>query len=232
MPRVAIIGTAGRTVEDAKRLSASLLNLMAQKAVEVMKDSFQLDCKSVTLVSGGSAWSDHVAVRLWLDDPEGFAGLRLFLPCAFDAKTSQHPQFVDTGGDWRTNPGRALNTYHRQFSQKAGFSSLSDLVAVRALGAQFISTAKSFHERNSQVALAADYLIAFTWGPSETKPKDGGTLDTWNKCKGVKIHIPLSLLDQPLVTQKRKTPEENTAQKEPDVHDALCLPTDKKQRAQ
>jgi hypothetical protein len=35
--------------------------------------------------------------------------------------------------------------------------------------------------------------LAFTW--SETaSPADGGTLDTWNKCRGTKVHVSLHSL--------------------------------------
>ena len=39
----------------------------------------------------------------------------------------------------------------------------------------------------------SDYLIAFTWNKGNV-PKDGGTLNTWNKCKNNKIHISLLTL--------------------------------------
>jgi len=56
-----------------------------------------------------------------------------------------------------------------------------------------------FHNRNSQVA-KSDYVIAFTWGKEE--PEDGGTLDTWNKSKGKKIHISLQELSRTLSSKK------------------------------
>jgi hypothetical protein len=47
---------------------------------------------------------------------------------------------------------------------------------------------QGFHARNSLIA-QADYLVAFTWG--RAAPVDGGTLDTWKKSKGRKLHVSL-----------------------------------------
>jgi hypothetical protein len=52
---------------------------------------------------------------------------------------------------------------------------------------------EGFHAQNSHIAHQADYPLAFTW--SETaSPADGGTLDTWNKCRGTKVHVSLHSL--------------------------------------
>jgi len=46
----------------------------------------------------------------------------------------------------------------------------------------------AFHERNSHLA-ASDYLLALTWGSGDV-PMEGGTMDTWKKCRGRKYHVP------------------------------------------
>ena len=51
-----------------------------------------------------------------------------------------------------------------------------------------VNARDSFHERNMDIA-KAEVLIAFTWSNGEA-PLKGGTLDTWKKCTGRKIHVP------------------------------------------
>ena len=71
--------------------------------------------------------------------------------------------------------------------------------------------------------------MAFTWGRGDT-PKEGGTLDTWTKCKGVKVHIPLDSLQSDVEakcsTQKRKSdfPDLNKAKlKQAKLMPVVCL---------
>ena len=110
------------------------------------------------------------------------------------------PQFMDTGSnDWRINPGRNTNKLHKMFSEKIKEDSLDHLKTAITVGAT-VFTHEGFHARNSFVA-ESDYLLAFTWGSGDV-PKEGGTMDTWSKCKGVKYHVPLeSLIGSP---RKRK----------------------------
>jgi len=75
--------------------------------------------EAVRLLSGASAWSDHVAVMLFLDPRTlPISGLELHLPCAWDP---QARQFVESNGEhWARNPGGLLNRLHRQMSAKRG----------------------------------------------------------------------------------------------------------------
>ena len=110
------------------------------------------------------------------------------------------PQFVDTGSsDWRINPGRTANKLHKKFSENIKEDSLEHLKAAIMVGAT-VFTHEGFHVRNSFVA-ESDYLLAFTWG-SGGIPKEGGTMDTWSKCKGTKYHVPLESLS--VSPRKRK----------------------------
>ena len=138
--------------------------------------------KDITLISGGAAWADHVAVRLYL---EGFVSkLILHLPCEW----SNEAQYYDNGDyDWGTNPGRTSNYYHSKFSQIIGINSLDEIDQAIKKGAE-ICIHKGFHERNNYVA-KCNCLIGFTWSNVS-----GGTLDTWNKCSSQKYHIDLSIL--------------------------------------
>lgn len=94
--RVAIIGSAGRH-SAASEWTPQHFRAMCDATLACIRQRFQLQTTQVVLVSGGSAWADHVAVRLFLDgltagdddDDEDasvslaapFAGLQLYLPC-------------------------------------------------------------------------------------------------------------------------------------------------------
>jgi len=211
---VSIIGTAGRK-EDHAKLTKEVFNSMKKRAMEIIKNVFQLDISSVTLVSGGSAWADHIAVRLWLEslfdeNPSvgSFHSLTLFLPYKLQQMANK-VQFEDLqGSSWRDNPGKVLNELHSRFSDKMkeDFNSFNDLVSAQGLGATLDTSYHGFHNRNKQVA-KSDYLIAFTWGNSKSGPKNGGTFHTWSNCKTVnKIHVPLSELEEELKEERKKHP--------------------------
>lgn len=179
MVTVSIIGTAGR--DKSQSYSRELYDKMifaAKYALAGLQD--------VTLVSGGAALSDHVAVSLYL---EGFVdGLILHLPCKWTGSA-----FIDTGlYDWRQNPGRTSNIYHQRFSNIVGIDSLAEISRAIEKGATVYDHYNGFHARNSEVA-KTDYMLAFTWSKTGA-PVDGGTLDTWNKSKAQKIHIDLHTL--------------------------------------
>lgn len=185
MVKVSIIGTAGR--DKTKVFSKELFNKMVAAAKYILAN-----LTDVTLVSGGAAWADHVAVKLFL---EGFTSkLILHLPCKWD-----NGKFIDNGNfDWRINPGRTANYYHGKFSEvleqtSTGiyFDTLSEIDAAIKKGA-IITVNNGFHARNNLVA-QSEYLIAFTWSQNNS-PTDGGTLDTWNKSNGQKYHVCLQIL--------------------------------------
>jgi len=184
--RVSIIGTAGR---DTIPLTKDIYNAMIVRARQIIYDEFKLAEENVMLVSGGSAWSDHVAVTLWFKGNNTYRGLTLYLPCPFT-----NGQFVDNGKRGSiANPGPRLNQLHGQFSQAIGRNTLCDLTTVRALGGVLDETSNGFHARNTQVA-KSELLIAFSWGTDPNMPEDGGTKDTWNKCRGRKVHVPIHTL--------------------------------------
>lgn len=192
MPRVAIIGTAGR---KGPPLSLSLFHAMFDEAVSVITKTWGLSWHNVDLISGGAAWADHVAVVLYLCPPEPEVqprSLVLHLPCAWDYSTGAH---YDSGAkDWKRNPGRTANLYHKKFSRAIGRDTLQDISMAVHVGCQ-LEEHEGFHQRNSVIA-DVEYMLAFTWGA--TAPEDGGSLDTWKKCKAKNkmtfafILIPLS----------------------------------------
>lgn len=169
---LAIVGTAGRK-EDAKRLTRKhfeAMCLVASGLIEQINDS---NYPLTHLVSGGAAWADHVAVRLFLD--KKVPGLKLFIPAAWD-----NGKYYDTGEkDWEKNPGGTANYYHKLFQQTTNINGLSDIVIAKAYGAELYTCRGGFHGRNAMVA-KSDFILACTFG-DEHMLKEGGTADTLRK---------------------------------------------------
>lgn len=181
MTKIAIIGTAGRR-EDKDRMTSDLYVKMAHHALEWITERFAPS--RVTLVSGGAAWADHVAVSLFLSRHH-FQGLNLHFPAPF-----RNSKFQEMGFN---SPGGIANYYHHLFSLKMGRSRDHTLRMIQAAldrGATNTVSA-GFRQRNRLVG-GSEILLAYTWGPSPHFPKQGGTKDTWdNSHATTKIHIPL-----------------------------------------
>ncbi len=175
MKRVAIIGSAGRDKDEGK-FTLELFEKMKEEVVKQITEEWKLETKNVILVSGGSAWSDHVAVSLYKQDPNKWGGLHLYLPCKFPSKGKYYTTLKELHSNMKCN-------------------SMDDFDLVKKMGAVFDTSVYGFLQRNTLVAKHCDYMIAFTW--NMFYPKYGGTGDTWSKCKGVKKHIPLSVLLKP-----------------------------------
>lgn len=185
--KIAIIGTAGRK-EDGAKMTKEIYEKMIYAVRYIIISHFGLDISKVTLVSGGAAWADHIAVNLY---NYGYVkDLILHLPCEWN-----NGKYLDTGSrDWRVNPGKTSNYYHEQFSGKVGVNTLNEIENAKVKGCKLIMDSKGFHNRNNEVSKAS-YMIALTWGEG-SEPKDGGTLHTWKLCNGNKIHLPLSQVAQ------------------------------------
>eukprot|EP01031_Cornospumella_fuschlensis_P025223 gene25223-30465_t len=175
-------------------MDKALFNLMLRRTEQLIAEEFKLTKSNVVLVSGGSAWADHIAVRLWLEsmlscnDSDNYAGLNLFLPCDFD--------LTATSLKFRGYVGETLNKLHAEFTRKMKneFDSQADLLCALALGADVNCSFPGFFNRNMQVA-KSEYVIAYTWGESIALPKGGGTKHTWSQCVTKnKVHVPLSSL--------------------------------------
>lgn len=120
---VAIIGPTGArgefdTLADPAGMFEQLLSV-------VRRQMPQSHCP-VRLVSGGSAWCDHVAAALCLAHPEDYH-MHLALPCAFDRESGT---FDDS------REGRMLNRQHEAFSRLVGRGgdtrdALADLLHIR-----------------------------------------------------------------------------------------------------
>lgn len=162
---IGIIGTAGRR-EDGAKFTKEIYNGAGKILLE-----FLSDYEGATLISGGAACIDFLAVTLNLK--YGFK-LKLHLPAEFDLNKMKFKSntFKDSGS--------TINYYHEQFSKNVlKRDSMVEMAQSIQSGAEVVVT-EGFLNRNSLVARDSDILIAATFSPGD-KPKPGGTLDTWNK---------------------------------------------------
>src|SRR4051812_33419067 len=151
-----IIGSAGRK-EDGDKFNRENYIEASRIILSLIQEHPKVD----TLVSGGSAFIDHLAIRYF--NRGLFKNLILHAPAEWDYKKTK---FNDSGKfDWRTNPGGTINYYHQKFSQKVGINSLEDIKKAIYSGfeCKFIVT-PGLMERNTKVAEDADYLVAASWG--------------------------------------------------------------------
>ena len=169
---LAIIGSAGRNT-DAKRLTRKHFEAMCLVSAELMSQINDANYKISTVVSGGAAYADHAAVRLFLD--KKVPNLRLFIPAEWE-----DGKFHDTGEkDSFRNPGGICNYYHKLFQQNTGINGLSDIQIAKAHGAELYFCRGGFHGRNAMVA-RSDFILACTFGDGHMV-KEGGTADTIRK---------------------------------------------------
>lgn len=171
-PTVAIIGSCGRT---GGRFDKTHFDRMVSEARRILTEELKLE--RWHLVSGGAAWSDHVAVALFL---QGLGdSLTLHLPCKLEKS-----RLTDSQSD----------RLHRAFSWTSGRDSIAELNKVAETPKATVKTWRSYRERNDQIAKAAMIVIAFSWS-NGNEPDSGGTKYTWNKAKcSQKIHVSLNHL--------------------------------------
>ncbi|EFA74508.1 hypothetical protein PPL_00006 [Heterostelium album PN500] len=181
MVTLSIIGTAGR--DKTKKLTLDHFNYMHyiveqfidnNNLLDKEQKSEQKDTKSLTLVSGGAAWADHVAVDFFLKKSEIYDNdtlkLILYLPCKIVIQDGEHRYYDSGSKDWRVNPGKMSNTYHKAFGSVIGRDTIKEIVDTKAT---LDTTSKGFHARNTKVS-KSDYIIAFTFGAGD-QPEAGGT---------------------------------------------------------
>jgi len=171
---MAVVGTAGRK-DDGQRLSKHHFEAMCECTRLLLTNFQDADYGVNTLVSGGAAWADHVAVRLFMNGE--ISKLKLFFPCPYLTEARMFdPAYVTSKDDTKKwSPGEILNGYHSKFSRKAGFQSLYEINEAILKGAE-IHVAKGFHARNALVA-QSDIILAMTFGNAEWV-KEGGTAHT------------------------------------------------------
>lgn len=192
----AIIGFAGGHVPSQHSLTHTLFDRMVARAERIVTEEFALTWDRVHLISGGAPWSDHIAVVLFLNHVDEGAALTVLAPSEWDDTTGR---FVDNGSgpSWKTNPGRCENALHERFARCVGRDPFIDLRAAAFLGATIDTTYLGFHARNTGIAQRAQRLLAFSWSDGG-EPQEGGTRDTWNKCRSLdaarKRHVPMTSL--------------------------------------
>lgn len=170
---LSIVGSAGRK-DDAARLSKNHFQAMCLIAEGLIKQLGENNYPVTHLVSGGAAWADHVAVRLFLD--KKIKNLRLFLPAQWTGVN-----FKDNGiDDFTKNPGKVANYYHRKFQLITNINSLVEIQSALVEGAELIPVEKGFYARNTLVA-KSDCILAMTFGNKEYIKSGGGSEDTVRK---------------------------------------------------
>lgn len=175
MNRIAIIGTAGR--DKNIPMSLNLWHWMLEDAYSHMP-------VHAHVVSGGAAWADHLAVALFLS---GHAHeLTLHLPAPF-----ANGRFLGPN----KSAGSISNYYHERFSKVIGIDSLNQIEQVASMDnvdGSFEPVAEGYvamFTRNKKVA-QCERMLAYTFGTGDI-PADGGTKNTWDQCRGQRIHISL-----------------------------------------
>jgi len=177
MTKIAIIGTAGR--DKTKPMTRELWQWM-------LDDAKQRVPRDAHLVSGGAAWADHLAVELFLTNHVG--ELTLHLPAPFEHR------FIGPGH----SSASAANYYHTMFSKVIGVDTLMALDAAvkrEGIDGTFEPAAPGYaamFARNAKVA-RAESMLAYTFGTGD-EPADGGTKNTWDQCRGKRVHVPLPTL--------------------------------------
>lgn len=180
---VAIIGTAGRNKNFWNKMDKKLFEKMIDQSKFIIENIFKLDSNNIKLVSGGAAWSDHIVIKLYLNNYVT-NGL-IYVPAKWDSNKKKYCEQNN-----KMDPGRISNYYHSIFSTKINSNSLEDIDNAIKKGIIIDDKNLGFFNRNSEIA-KSDYVIAFSLSKNSF-PEDGGTADTWKKCKSKnKVHISL-----------------------------------------
>jgi hypothetical protein len=162
---------------------------MIENAHEIITVKLKLDPKNVTLVSGGAAFSDHVALILFLT--KGYGKLNLYLPLPEPAagrkgngevEEEEKEKYgrVQQPINWLANDeGKRSRQLHIAFSRILKMDTLHDIELARQKGA-VIFYHNTFAKRNEQVANST-HMIAYTFSTTGAPPMSkSGTRQTWN----------------------------------------------------
>ena len=166
---LSIIGTAFRH-NDYDKLSLNLYNEMyrvSDKLIDYInsKETSPL----TTIISGGAAGADSIAVKLYLNNR--IPNLKLYLPCDYE-----NGEFSDDDVFGRI--ADTITHYHNQFEKETGQNSLKEIQLAIDKGAE-ITVINGFKNRNTYVSMS-HYILAMTFGETN-KVKRGGTFDTISK---------------------------------------------------
>lgn len=155
-----IIGSAGRSNDNhwvSKESFERCVGIAQSHLTKIESDGFKCILKS-----GGSSFSDHVAVQLYLRDPVN-RRLHLYLPCPFDYTEKQFTVIKGLYSD----PAWVLNTIHTDFHRKTGIDSLGELSDAMKHEAKtchvFHSQERNFLARNLDLSASRiDRVVAFS----------------------------------------------------------------------
>lgn len=171
-------------------LDHALYRRMYRRAARIITGHWGLALDEIVLVGDGSAWASHLAVQLFLSDPDA-RSLEIYLPCAFNTRAGHMvvcPSAPDSSGRGSGATGgaiipcaRLLNKLHGRFGravfpkQRLGYTLTTQMRnAARAEHCQ-IHTRTTQQDRCRAVAARAMYMIAFSFdttcapsSPSET----------------------------------------------------------------
>jgi hypothetical protein len=173
-------GTAGRgTTIQSLSIEAYDLMYAAHKGVIQFYDVH-------TIVSGGAAWGDQLAIRAYLEGD--IESLRINIPGMFDTKSCT---FKVRDRNDKADHIKTCNHYHSQMEGK-GIPSRKQIAEAIEKGAQVYSY-QDFFRRNIVSTQMARRMVAFTFASGDT-PADGGTKFTWDRFNGPKVHIPIASL--------------------------------------
>jgi hypothetical protein len=177
--QIAIIGTAGPDKDKTELMTKRLWEAMLADAVTRIQPDDHL-------YSGGAAWVDHLAIKLFLSG-HGQGGLDIFLPCPIDDKG----RFVGPP----KSSASAANYYHEKFSRILQVDTRLEIASVDwCYGSLYAEPSAPGYggtfARNKKVAERVNACIAYTWGEGD-EPADGGTKNTWDQITGDRVHVPL-----------------------------------------
>lgn len=182
MIRLGIVGITGNNPSDKKKLQAFHMNWMMKTVKLYIKEILKVEPKNIILVSGGSAWCDHTAIKLYLENK--YAGLDLYLVSKFNHKNKCYVN---------THEGRKLNQLHLECQEKTNCDVLFELARAVTKKNTKIIIQRAFKPRNTLISKNCDYLMVFNF--SDTI--GGDKLNTWNLVKhDNKIIFDLNLANQ------------------------------------
>lgn len=165
MAVLAVIGTAGR----GDRMDPRLTREVYDKAFAHLSTRLE---KDMTLISGGAPWSDHLAVRAYLEGR--VKHLILCLPA---------PLGEDFAYENNTYDGRQSGKLHLRFQAATGIDSFQEFGAAIEKGAQ-VDVYDGFMARNAHIANGATQLICYHTGlHHDGGPPPGGSRHTWYKAE-------------------------------------------------
>lgn len=160
MINLGIIGISGRSYEDKDLISKNLFFNAAEWTKNLIKSynkSAEKDGKEKIeyLVSGGSSFSDHIAVRVFNEMRSKNFKLKLFLPCNFDLINDKF---------FGTIAAKKLNELHENFSLMVEYNTREEISNAINFGAEIDTSSKSFYSRNEKIALESNILLYFSFG--------------------------------------------------------------------